>query len=93
MSETKQKLIAEFEKNAVEKVKVHFQEFRGQTYCDIRVFFLDDEKVEHATKKGVCLNVELLGELKKAVDKALAEMEMGEGEEESLGSEGMVERH
>lgn len=74
MSE-KQHLIAEFDKNAVEKVKVHVQRWKNQTYVDVRVFFLDEEKAQHATKKGITLHVELLPQLIEALRQAEAVIE------------------
>jgi len=75
---SEQRLIAEFDKNSVEKIKVHLQRWKNQTYVDLRVYFVDDEMAEQPTKKGITLNVELLGELRKAVDAALVAVEMGE---------------
>jgi len=77
---TDQCLIAEFTKNSVEKIKVHLQRWKNQTYVDLRVYFVDDEMAEQPTKKGITLNVELLSELKRAVDAALAAVEVGEGD-------------
>jgi RecB family endonuclease NucS len=85
--ETKQRLIASFEKNSAEVVKVHLQEWHGQTYLDLRVWIAEkagQEGAECATHKGITLNVELLGDLKKAIDKALAEVELGKPEEPGL---------
>jgi len=80
-----QKLIASFNKNSVEVIKVHLQEWKNQRYVDIRVWAQaragDGEAAAHPTYKGITLSVELLGELKKAVDKCWAAVEMGEGEE------------
>jgi len=75
---TDQCLIAEFTKNSVEKIKVHLQRWKNQTYVDLRVYFVDDEMAEQPTKKGITLNIELLSELRKAIDAALAEVELGE---------------
>lgn len=46
-------------------------------YIDVRIFYLDEHGAWLPTKKGITLNVELLHDLKKAIDKALAEVEMG----------------
>ena len=66
-----QRLIAEFDKNSVEKIKVHLQRWKNSSYVDIRVYFLDGEKMEQPTKKGLCLSAELLPELRRAIEKAM----------------------
>jgi len=71
----KQRLIASFEKNSLETVKVHLQRWKNQTYIDIRAFFLDKEKAERATKKGITLNVEILPQLIQALQQAEAVIE------------------
>jgi hypothetical protein len=87
--ETEQELIASFEKNSAEVVRIHLQTWRTQRYIDIRVWMQarpgDGEAAAHPTHKGITLNVELLSDLKKAVDKALAAVEMGEAKEPDLG--------
>jgi hypothetical protein len=87
--ETKQELIASFEKNSAEVVRIHLQTWRAQRYVDIRVWAQarpgDGEAAAHPTYKGITLSVELLSDLKKAVDKALAAVEMGEVEGPEAG--------
>jgi len=85
--EKKQKLIDQFEKNSVEKVKVHLEEWKGKTYVDIRIWFSEkagENGAERPTHKGITLNAELLPELRKAIDKALVMFELGEGKELKL---------
>jgi len=90
--ETEQRLIASFQKNSAEVVRVYLQTWKDQRYVDIRVWSQarpgDGEAAAHPTYKGITLSVELLENLKKAVDKALAAVEMGEVEEPDLGPEG-----
>jgi hypothetical protein len=74
---SEQRLIAEFTKNSLEKVKVHVQRWKNQHYVDIRVFFLDEEKAEHATRKGLTLSTELLPQLRSAIDAAISAIEDG----------------
>ncbi len=77
MSEN-QKLVAEFQKNTAETVRIHLQKWGQGVYCDIRVWTAlrpGDAAGEQPTKKGVTLNVELLPELRKAIDRAIAELE------------------
>jgi hypothetical protein len=80
MSEEKTKLVAEFQKNSLEKVRVHLQEFRGQTYCDIRVWVAEkagQSGAECATHKGLTLNVEVLPDLIRALNEAQRVLEAG----------------
>jgi len=70
-----QKLIDQFDKNSLEKVKVHLQEWKGEKYIDVRVWILPDageEGAEIATKKGLTLHCELIPDLIKALEKARA---------------------
>ena len=81
----KQRLIASFQKNAVEVIKVNLNNWRGQLYIDVRAFFLDEEKAEHPTRKGFCLHIELLPELIAALRKAEAALDGEEpGEVKSM---------
>jgi hypothetical protein len=80
MTKEKTRLVAEFQKNSLEKVRIHLQEFHGQTYCDIRVWVAEkagQSGAECATRKGLTLNVELLGELRSAIDEAIRALEDG----------------
>ena len=65
------KLIAEFQKNAAEVVRVYLTEFKGTYYFDVRIW-LQEKPGEpgnlKATKKGICLNVEFLDDLRKALE-------------------------
>ena len=60
-------VIAQFEKNATEVVRVSLTEFRGHKLVDLRVYYSDDEGQFKPTKKGVSLSVGLYPELKKAI--------------------------
>lgn len=80
----KQKLVDQFNKNSVEIVKVHLQEWRGNPYFDVRSWILDkpgENGSERPTHKGITLNVELLPRLIQALNEAqrsLNEREMPE---------------
>ena len=70
---TEQRLIDQFNKNSIEKIKIHLQEWKGNTYVDVRVWVqLDAEESggEITTKKGLTLHVELIPDLIKALQKA-----------------------
>ena len=63
-----EKLIATFAKNATEEVRVSLTQFRGHDLVDVRVYFEPrggDEKLP--SKKGVCLGVDLLPDLRAAL--------------------------
>jgi hypothetical protein len=81
----KQQLIASFEKNSIEVVRVHLQTWKAQRYVDIRVWKQarpgDGKAAAQPTHKGITLNVELLPELRDAIDKALTEIELEDSEE------------
>lgn len=77
MTETKQRLIASFQKSSAEVIRVHLVEWKGQTYVDIRVFYRKDDGTVHPTMKGVRFNVELLQDLRSALDAAILAVEDG----------------
>ena len=60
-------VIAQFEKNATEVVRVSLTEFRGHKLIDLRVYYSDDAGQFKPTKKGVSVSVGLYTELKKAI--------------------------
>ena len=62
------KLVATFQKNKFEEVRVQIKEFKGYDLLDLRVYTSvkeGDEKVP--TGKGLSINVSHFEELKKAV--------------------------
>lgn len=74
-------MIHEFQKNALEIVRVEIKEFRDQDYLNIRVWFEPDNGNEYKpSPKGITLNVELLPELQKALKKAAAALENRSGQ-------------
>jgi hypothetical protein len=68
-------LIHEFQKNAIEKVRAEFCEYKGRDLFNLRVFFQSDNSSEEwlPTRKGITMSPELLLDLKEAVDKACQE--------------------
>ena len=60
-------LIAQFEKNATEVVRVSLTEYRGRKLVDMRVYYSDDAGEYRPTKKGVSLSVEVYPDLKRAL--------------------------
>lgn len=72
-------LIAQFEKNATEVVRVSLTEFRGRQLVDMRVCYLDDEGAYRPTRKGISLAVEGYLEFRNAVarlDKVLLDRKL-----------------
>lgn len=66
-------MIASFEKNKIETVKVHLSEYKGSKVIDIRIWNMFGDK-EYITRKGLTIRTELLPKLKEAilaVEKAL----------------------
>jgi hypothetical protein len=65
----------EFNKNPAELVRVSLVEFKGKRYVDLRLYY-DASESEipdwKPSKKGICLSVDLLDELKEAIGKAEA---------------------
>jgi hypothetical protein len=77
-------VIAQFEKNATEVVRVSLTEFRGHKLIDLRVYYSDDEGQFKPTKKGVSLSVGLYSEFKKAIhslEKTLLDLNLITAEE------------
>jgi hypothetical protein len=60
-------VIAQFEKNATEVVRVTLTEYRGHKLFDMRVYYSDDEGQYRPTRKGVSLSVGLYPEFKRAL--------------------------
>ena len=77
-SKNEGKLIAEFNKNASEVIRIQLTEYDGKELLDIRVWVTRDEKDWIPTKKGISIRTEQIGDLKQAIDKAAEEIEKGE---------------
>jgi hypothetical protein len=67
----------EFRKNATEVVRASISNFRGHQLADIRVYYEAPDGT-WPTKKGLALGLDLLPELRKAVD-ALEEAARAKG--------------
>jgi hypothetical protein len=62
-----EEVIAQFEKNATEVVRVTLSEYRGHKLFDVRVYYSDDEGQYKPTRKGVSLSVNLYTDFKRAM--------------------------
>jgi len=69
------KLIAEFNKNAGEVVRIQLTEYDGKQLLDIRVWVQNDKGEFVPTRKGISLRIDLVDSLKVAIDKAVEEIE------------------
>ena len=70
---SEQRLIDQFDKNSIEKVKIHINQYNGNRYVDVRVWIKPDageDSGEIATKKELTLNVELIPGHISALEKA-----------------------
>lgn len=64
----KDMLIASFQKNALETVKIKLTEFKGKELIDIRAWVKDPKsKAEIPTPKGLTIGRELFDELYKGI--------------------------
>ena len=61
------RIIAEFQKNAVEKVRVALRDYKGKRLIDLRIYYQDDAGEYQPTKKGIALTVEQWPELREAL--------------------------
>ena len=72
-------LVAQFEKNATEVVRVSLTEFRGHKLIDLRVYYTDDKGEYRPTRKGISLAVDGYTEFRAAVarlDKMLVDLKL-----------------
>jgi hypothetical protein len=78
MIPTKTQTIFEFNKNLAELVRISLVEFKRKRYVDLRLYY-DASESEipdwKPSKRGLCIGVDLLAELKEAIDKAAEEYE------------------
>lgn len=67
-----EKQIAKFNKNSTEEVLVKLIEYKGLDLIDIRAYVkpLTSEEELKATRKGICLRVEHIPQLLKALKEA-----------------------
>jgi hypothetical protein len=77
-------VIAQFEKNATEVVRISLTEYRGHKLLDVRVYYSNDDGEYRPTKKGVSLAVERYTDFKRAMlalEKVLLERQLLSQEE------------
>ncbi len=66
------KVIHEFKRNAEETIRISLSTFKGRTYVDIRLFYIDANEELAPTKKGVTITPELWDEFRAGVAAAEA---------------------
>ena len=72
-------VIADFQKNKTEDIKLSLTEYQGHKLIDFRVYFKNNEGESKPTKKGITVNVKFFPELKQAImdaEKILKEKEL-----------------
>ena len=68
-----QKVLAEFEKNSLEIVRISSVDYQGNHYIDLRLWIVGDKdghREEIPTRKGLCMHSELLPDLIQALQQA-----------------------
>lgn len=60
-------VVAEFNKNPLDLVRVTLRTYKSKQYVDVRQFYRDDEGEWKPTKKGVSMSTDLLPELRNGV--------------------------
>lgn len=68
-------ILAEIEKNPVEKIMVTISEFKKKKYVDVRIYFMNDDMEWKPTKKGVTIAPDLIDHVIEALQKAKQEFE------------------
>ena len=72
-------VIADFQKNKTEDIKLSLTEYQGHKLIDFRVYYKDKEGESKPTKKGITVNVKFFPELKEAIleaEKIIKEKEL-----------------
>lgn len=67
-------ILAEFEKNSTELVRVVRRKYRGRDLVDVRVYYEDDMGSWKPTKSGIALRLEKWQEFAEAVQTASAKL-------------------
>jgi len=68
------KQIAKIQKNSMEEIRIALQEYEGENLIDMRVWAeVDGEWIR--TRKGLCIRLDLVPELIKALEKVKKQTE------------------
>jgi Transcriptional Coactivator p15 (PC4) len=71
-------IIAELQKNPLEKLCIGLREYQGHTFVDLRLYFLGDDEAWHPTKKGVTVSPAQWADFVAAVGHVEAHLPAGE---------------
>ena len=85
MAEAEAEVIARFEKNATEEVRVSLTEYKGHKLIDLRVYYAPPGREAIPTKKGLTMSIDLYTDLEAAIVKlgeVLKNMGIKEGQKE-----------
>lgn len=78
-------ILSEFQKNSQETIRITKSHFRSLDLFQIRIWTQDPVNLEwKPTHKGISVSLEKVPDFKKAIDQALAKLEI-EGQEENGG--------
>ena len=83
MSPSKSKTVFEFNKNPAELVRISLTEFKGRRYFSLWVFYdaSDSETPDwKPSRKGLCLSIDLLDELKEGIERAMKAAGVDDGQ-------------
>jgi len=70
-------IIDEFEKNSREKIMILIKKFKNNYYLDLRVYFKGSDDEYKPSKKGIMISLELLDDLKEALEKVEKALDEG----------------
>lgn len=69
MSEADTKIIAEFNKNEEQKVRLGLRAYKGRVYFDLRLWFASPEAGKLLpTRRGICLSLDYVPEMRKFIE-------------------------
>ena len=77
------KTIFEFAKSCGERVRISLTEFKGKKYLAIWVFYDASENETpdwKPSKKGLCLSIDLLDELREGIERAMVAAGVDDGQ-------------
>ncbi|MBW2260484.1 MAG: transcriptional coactivator p15/PC4 family protein [Deltaproteobacteria bacterium] len=78
------KVVHSFKRTPTEEVRATVREYRGRTYIDLRIYYMDNSGEWRPTRKGIALSTEFLTDLRTCVnkfDEELKALEQAEGDD------------
>jgi hypothetical protein len=80
------RLIGEFEKNSREIVRASFGRFKGLDLFDLRVYAVSRSGEMKPTRKGISIQIEQVGLLRKLINAAFSAIELEESSDQAPSS-------